>query len=153
MKNELADMKSRLPVLGIALLVTGLGGCASPDTSRLVARTAATPFYTITVNFDGDNCPTSVTPPVQGWCPLTGGGICVERGRSVQWVSEPAGTAFSVYFDPFVGRPYNSRGPDETTQPVTVRRDTMPGTYKYSVLGVVCTGADPVLDPAFRVDD
>ena len=153
MNRKLADTKTRLPVLGIVLLVTGLAGCVSPDTARLVAKTASTPFYKITVNFDADDCPTSVTPPTQVGCSLTGGGICVERGRSVQWVGNPVGTAFEVYFDPFVGRPYISRGPDEKTTPVTVRRDTLPGDYKYSVFGTVCSGPNPVLDPAFRVVD
>lgn len=153
MTRKLAETESRLPVLGIVLLVTGLGGCASPDMAKLAARTTSTPFYTITVNFDANNCPTSVTPPPQVGCSLTGGGICVERGRSVQWVSNPVGTAFQVYFDPFVGRTYISRPPDEKTTPVIVVRNALPGDYKYGVFGLVCSGPNPILDPAFRVDD
>jgi len=153
MNRKLADTKTRLPVLGIVLLVTGLAGCVSPDTARLVAKTAPTPFYKITVNFDADNCPISVTPPAQGGCSLTGGGICVEHGRSVQWISNPVGTRFDVYFDPFVGRPYKSRGPEQKTTPVIVPRETLAGTYKYSVFGTDCSGLEPVLDPAFRVVD
>ena len=145
--------QSKLSMIWMVMLASVFAGCASAVSPGSIARTAPTPFYTITVNFDADNCPTSVTPPPQVGCPLVGGGICVESGRAVQWVSNPVGTAFEVYFDPFVGRPYGSNGPNETTTPVVVRRDAMPGLYKYSILGVVCSGTNAVLDPAFRVDD
>ena len=148
---KLSQKGRRLSVL-VGILTTMIAsGCASPDTARLVARTTTTPFYTVTINFDGDGCPTSVVPPVQV-CTLPAGGICVNPGKAVQWVSNPAGTPFQVYFDPFVGRPYSSHGTDEKTSPVIVRRDSLAGDYKYSVLGVACTGANAVLDPPIRVE-
>lgn len=152
MKIKLSRTGRRLSVL-VGILITMIAsGCASPDTARLVARTKTTAFYTVTVNFDNDGCPTSVTPPVQPQCTLPADGLCVNPGKAVRWVSNPAGTAFEVYFDPFVGRPYASRPPDEKTSPVVVRVGSLEGDYKYSVVGVVCTGADPVLDPPLRVE-
>lgn len=150
-------MKIKLPRTARPSVFVGIltamiaSGCASPDAARLVAHTKPTAFYTVTVNFDGDGCPTSVTPPVQPSCTLPAGGLCAHPGKAVQWVSSPA-TAFEVYFDPFVGRPYVSRGPDQKTSPVVVRVDSMEGDYKYSVLGVTCSGAVPVLDSPFRVE-
>jgi hypothetical protein len=152
MKIKLSRTGPGLPVF-VGILATMItSGCASPDTSRLVARTKTTAFYTVTINFDGNGCPTSITPPAQPSCTLPTGGLCVNPGKAVQWVSKPAGTSFEVYFDPFVGRPYVSHGPDEKTSPVVVRVDSLAGDYKYSVVGVACSGADPVLDPALRVE-
>jgi hypothetical protein len=152
MKIKLSRTGRRLSVL-IGILTTMIAsGCASPDTARLVARTKTTAFYTVTITFDSNGCPTSVTPPSQPSCTLPDDGLCVNPGKAVQWVSKPAGTAFEVYFDPFVGRPYVSHGTDEKTSPVVVRVGSLAGDYKYSVLGVVCTGADPVLDPPLRVE-
>jgi hypothetical protein len=145
-------MKRIYSKLGSILLVAALAGCASAVPPGLVARTTSTPFYTITVNFDADGCPVSVTNPPQGGCAIGPAGICVDRGRAVQWVSDPVGTPFEVYFDPFVGPPYVSTGPDEKTNPAIVRRNAYPGDYKYGVFGIACTGPNPILDPAFRVN-
>lgn len=142
----------KVPIIGVAVMTIGLAGCVSPDTSKLVARTASTAFYEITVNFDADRCPVSVTPPVQTGCSAGPTGICVDPGRAVRWVSDPVGTPFEVYFNPFVGRPYASRPPDESTRPIIVRRDALEGEYKYAIFGVACSGPNPVLDPAFRVN-
>jgi len=151
MKIKPPRTRRRLSVLVGILSAMLASGCASPDTARQVAQTRTTPFYTVTINFDSDGCPTSVTPPAQPSCTLPADGLCAHPGRAVQWVSSPA-TAFEVYFDPFVGRPYVSRGPDQKTSPVVVRVDSMEGDYKYSVLGVTCSGANPVLDPPLRVE-
>ena len=152
MKIKLSRTGRRLSVLVGILITMIVSGCASPDTARLVARTKTTAFYTVTIKFDSDGCPTSVAPPSQPSCSLPANGLCAKPGKAVQWVSSPAGTPFEVYFDPFVGRPYSSHTPDEKTSPIVVRRGSMAGDYKYSVLGVVCTGADPVLDPPLRVE-
>ena len=152
MKIKLSRTERRLSVLVGILTAMIVSGCASPDTARLAARTKTTAFYTVTINFDGDGCPTSVSPPSQPLCTLPADGLCVNPGKAVQWVSEPAGTAFEVYFDPFVGRPYGSHGLDEKTSPVVIRVGSMAGDYKYSVLGVTCKGPDPVLDPPLRVE-
>ena len=154
MKIKLSQTGRRLFVLiGILTTIT-LSGCASQDTARLVAHTKTTAFYTVTVNFDSDDCPMDVSPPSQPACAVKAdNGICVNPGRAVQWVSNPAGTPFEVYFDPFVGRPYASHGPDQKTSPLVIRRDSMVGVYKYSVFGVDCSGANPVLDPPIRVED
>jgi hypothetical protein len=157
MRKKLPESDSRMRVLTVAVVGIFAVGCVSPDTARLVPRTRSAPFYTINVTFDADNCPTSVAPVSSEACPgpppLPAQGICVRPGRAVQWVSVPAGVPFEVYFDPFVGRPYPSRPPDETTRPVVIRNDTMDGDYKYSVLGVVCRDPDKaILDPAIRVE-
>ena len=153
MKIKLSQKGRGVSVL-IGILTTMIAsGCASNDTARLVANTKTTAFYTVTVNFDSDGCPTDVSPPSQPTCAVKADdGVCVNPGRAVQWLSNPAGTPFEVYFDPFVGRPYASRGPDETTAPVVIRRDSMAGNYEYSVLGLACTGANPVLDAPIRVE-
>jgi len=152
MKIKLSRTQRRLSVLVGILTAMIVSGCVSPDTARLVARTKTTAFYTVTIIFDDNGCPTDVTPPSQPSCELPADGLCVNPGKAVEWVSKPAGTAFEVYFDPFVGRPYVSRGPDEVTSPVVVRVGSLEGDYKYSVVGVTCTGADPVLDPPLRVE-
>ena len=153
MKIRLSRTGRGLSVL-VGILTTMIAsGCASPDTARLVAKTKTTAFYTVTVNFDSDGCPTDVSPPSQPTCAVKAeDGVCVNPGRAVQWVSNPAGTPFEIYFDPFVGRPYASHGPDEKTSPRVIRRDSMVGVYKYSVLGLDCSGANPVLDPPIRVE-
>ena len=152
MKNNNSPMTSTsLPAVLSTLAALTLSGCASPDTARLIARTQTTAFYSVTVNFDADNCPHDVTPP-STTCSV-GTGFCPQRGRSVQWFSNPAGIPFEVYFDPFVGRPYASHGTDEKTSPVVIRRDTLPGEYKYSILGLHCRGPNAVLDPPLRVEE
>ena len=153
MKIKLSRTGRRLFVL-VGLLTTMIAsGCASPDTARLVARTKTTATYTVTINFDSDRCPDSVTPPVQAGCTVSPQGFCAKPGRAVQWVSSPAGTPFEVYFDPFVGRPYTSHGTDEKTNAIVVSRGSMEGEYKYSILGLVCSvDAKAVLDPPFRVE-
>jgi len=152
MKIKLSQTGRRLSVL-IGILTTMIAsGCASQDTAGLVARTKTVADYIMTIKFD-DGCPTDVAAtPDQPLCTLPADGLCANPGKAVQWVSEPAGTPFVVYFNPFVGRPYESHGKDEKTSPVVVRRDSLEGEYKYSVLGVACTGEDPVLDPPIRVE-
>ena len=153
MKIKLSQTGRRLSVL-VGILTTMIAsGCASPDTAQLVARTKTVADYTVTINFE-NGCPKEVKPPSQPSCDVgEDGGLCAKRGKAVEWVSEPAGTPFQIYFDPFVGRPYTSHGKEEKTSPVVVRRDSMKGVYKYSVLGLACSGANPVLDPPIRVED
>jgi len=156
MKIKLSQTGRRLSVLVGILTAMIASGCASPDTAQLAAHTKTTAFYTVKVNFDSNGCPTSVTPPSQPSCDVQAdNGLCANPGKAVQWVSDPADTLFPfvVYFDPFVGRPYASHGKDQKTSAVIVRRDSMEGVYKYSVLGVVCSGGKPVLDPPIRVED
>jgi hypothetical protein len=152
MKIKLSRTGRRLSVL-VGILTTMIAsGCTPPDTARMVARTKTVADYTVTIIFE-NGCPKDVKPPSQPSCKLhADGGLCANPGKAVEWVSEPAGTPFEVYFNPFVGRPYHSHGKDEKTSAVIVRRDSMEGVYKYSVLGVACTGADPVLDPPIRVE-
>jgi hypothetical protein len=147
-------MNKKLSIFGGAILMFGMAGCASVIPPGTLARTAPTPFYTIDVEFDGNGCPTAVSHSANGTCGGGLSGICVDRGRAVQWRSDPGSTMypFKVYFDPFVGAPYESRGPDEKTNPAIVPRDAKPGEYKYSVFGDACTGPNPILDPAFRVN-
>lgn len=153
MKIKLSQTGRRLFVL-VGILTTMIAsGCASNDTAGLVAHTKATAFYTVTINFDSNGCPTSASPPSQPSCDVkVDDGVCVNPGKAVEWVSNPVGTPFEIYFDPFVGRPYRSHGKDEKTSPVVIRRDSMAGNYEYSVLGVACSGANPVLDPPIRVE-
>ena len=142
------------PSVMLAVLAAALAsGCASTDTTRLVAKTVTTANITVTIKFDADSCPTEVVPPPQGGCIVDPQGFCIGQGRSVKWVSDPSGTPFELYFDPFVGRPYKSRGPDETTPPILLQRGAMPGIYKYSVLGLACTDdSKAILDPPIRVE-
>ena len=137
-----------------AVLVIGIAGCANVIPPGTLARTTTTPFYTIDVEFDANGCPIAVSHSANGNCGGGLSGICVDRGRAVQWQSDPSGTVypFEVYFDPFVGAPYESRGPDEKTNPAIVPRDAKPGEFKYSVFGVACAVGNPILDPAFRVN-
>ena len=152
MKIKLSQMGRRLSVL-VGILTTMIAsGCASQETAQQGPHTKTVADYTVTIKFV-NGCPKEVTPPSQPSCAVKADkGICVDRGRSVGWVSDPAGTAFEVYFDPFVGQRYRSHGKDQTTTPVIVRRDSVAGVYKYSVLGVACTDGDPVLDPPIRVE-
>ncbi len=175
MKIKLSQTGRRLSVL-IGILTTMIAsGCASPDTAQTVARTKTTADNTVIIIFE-NGCPTDVKPLSQSSCTLPDGVkppadgklpdnvkqsagvklpadlVCVNRGKTVQWESDPAGTPFEVYFDPFVGRPYRSHGKDEKTSAVVVRRDSMIGKYKYSVLGLACSGEKPVLDPPIRVE-
>jgi hypothetical protein len=132
MNTKLSWMRMSLFAIVGVMTTMIMNGCASSETARLAARTKIEPFYTVTINFDNDGCPISVTPPPQPSCALPADGLCAKPGKAVQWVSRPASAL--------------------TTSPVVIRNDTMPGDYKYSVLGVTCTGADPVLDPPIRVE-
>jgi hypothetical protein len=152
MKSDVTEMGSKLSV--VAILLAGLlsAGCASLISGPGTSRSAD---YTIKINFDANGCPISVAPDSTFACskPVPPQGICVERTKSVQWYSDPVGTKFEVFFDPFVGHRYKSTGVDEKTAPIVVKRDAIPeATYEYGVFGVDCTVGDPVLDPAFRVE-
>ena len=142
----------KLTTVVVALAALGLAGCA-PYAARgiSIARIGTTADYDVKVNFDANRCPTSVSPPTTT-CTV-GTGFCVKKGRYVRWVSEPTGNPFEVYFDPFVGRQYKSKDPDEMTPPILVRRDAPSGEYKYGIYGVGCAGGDPILDPAMRIED
>ena len=66
MKIKLSQTGRRLAVL-VGILTTMIAsGCASQnasqDTTALVAQTVPPAFYTVTVNFDDNGCPTSVSP-------------------------------------------------------------------------------------------
>ena len=159
MKIKLSQTGRRLSVL-VGILTTMIAsGCASQKASQdpkgIVAQTVPPAFYTLTVNFDDNGCPTSVSPPPsqESSCGVhTDGGLCAKRGDLVMWVSNPAGTKFEVYFDPFVGRPYKSLPPQQKTSPKNIDMDSMKGKYEYSVWGNNCSGANPVLDPPIRVE-
>ncbi len=148
-RNATAVAGSRTMLIVAAGLI--LAGCA-PMQSHQLARTTSKVDYLVTVNFNTNGCPVSVSPPATT-C-VSGTGFCVGRAKSIKWASSPEGNAFQIYFDPFVGRPYSSHGPNEATAPVIIRRDTLLGEYKYGVFGVNCKGseADAVLDPPLRVD-
>lgn len=137
----------------VGILTTMIAtGCASQDKAGLAAHTTAMANYIVTINFD-NGCPVDVTPPSQPSCSVKAdNGVCANPGKAIQWVSNPEGTPFEVYFDPFVGRQYKSHGKDEKTAPVVIRRDSIEGVYKYSVLGVTCADGIPVLDPPIRVE-
>ena len=164
MKIKLSQTGRRLSVLIGILTAMIASGCESEDTMQYGPHTKAVANQTVTITFV-NGCPTKVTPTSQSSCEPTAEAkltaeatlpadlVCAKRGDAVEWVSEPADTPFVVYFDPFVGQRYASHGKDQKTAPVIVRRDTVPGVYKYSVQGVVCTDGEPVLDPPIRVED
>jgi hypothetical protein len=108
------------------------------------------PTHTITINFE-DGCPTDVTPPSRPTC-RAGTGFCVKPNEFVRWISHPTGNHFEIYFDPFVGRPYKSHGKNATTTPIPIDANSKEGEYKYSVLGLQCSGGGAVLDPPLRVE-
>ena len=141
-----------LAAASMAIAAVAFSGCTTYASSgAMIAREGTTANYTVKVNFDANGCPTSVSPPATT-CTV-GTGFCVKKGRTVRWESDPEGNEFQIYFDPFVGRPYSSNPPDERTPPITVRRDSAIGEYKYGVYGVGCSGGNPVLDPAMRIED
>ncbi|MDH3613716.1 MAG: hypothetical protein OES10_10590 [Gammaproteobacteria bacterium] len=129
-----------------------LAGCATQIGGRHIARIGTVATHEVTVNFDANGCPTSVTAPVLA-CSVGPAGFCVKRGSTIKWKSDASRTAYEVFFDPFVGRPYASHGPDEEIGPVIIRRDTLAGEYKYGVFGVACRSGNAVLDPPLRVEN
>lgn len=149
MKIKLSQTGRRLFVL-VGILTTMIAsGCASPDT----ASTKKVADYTVTIIFE-NGCPKEVDPPSQPSCSVNAEqGLCANPGKGIQWVSKPVGTPFKIYFDPFVGPPYKSNPPDQTTRAFVVDPKTKVGVYKYSVFGVDCTGGNPVLDPPIRVEN
>lgn len=78
--------------------------------------------------------------------------ICVKQGKFVQWVSNPAGTAFNIYFDPLVGQPL--KAPQGKLRK-RIAPSTPPSMYKYTVTGgdnCDPNNQDEIHDPAIRVD-
>jgi hypothetical protein len=153
MKN--ADVQksiSRILVPGFILATFILAGCATQIGGRHLARISSAATHQVTVNFDANGCPTTVSAPVLA-CSVGPAGFCVRRGQSIKWVSDASRNAFEIYFDPFVGRPYDSHGTIEETSPLIIRADALPGEYKYGVFGVNCSGPNPVLDPPLRVEN
>jgi hypothetical protein len=177
MKNKLSRTGRILSVL-VGILTTMIAsGCASQDAEQRGPATRPVADYTVIVHFDTNGCPTKVTPTSQSSCTPTAEAeptdevklradgtplaeielpadlVCAKRGEAIEWVSNPARTRFEVYFDPFVGRPYKSNPPDHKTRAFIVDQDSKVGKYEYSVLGLDCTGGNPVLDPPIRVED
>jgi len=149
MKIKLSRTGQTLSVLVGILIAMIVSGCVSPG----AASTRTTADYIVTINFDNNGCPIDVTPPSQPSCSVKADkGVCANPNKGIQWVSNPVGTPFEIYFDPFVGRPYQSNPPDEKTRAIVIDRDTKAGIYKYSVYGEDCTGGNPVLDPPIRVE-
>lgn len=126
---------SSLAILALAL---GLGG--------MTARADDIP---VTIIFEGP-CPKTVSDnePV------------LEKARRdrIVWTAQladgtPMTEGYSIYFDPFVGRPFkDSDGNGVLESPPLNDGDnkaTPPGVYKYTVLGKNCP--DYPLDPNIRV--
>jgi len=153
MKIKLSQTGRGLSVLVGILTTMIVSGCESQNAAQPVPGPATPAFYTLTVNFDDNDCPTSVSAPAQPSCDIhADGGVCAKRGDLVMWASNPSGTPFEVYFDPFVGRPYKSLPPQQQTSPKNIDMNSLEGKYEYSVWGKDCTGANPVLDPPIRVE-
>ncbi len=153
MKKELKELVSKYRMaICVAILASSVAACTVAGGGRTIARTGGVVNYEIVIEFDEFGCPTGVVQPLTCALP-TPAGFCVAPAQTIKWVSEPPGNGFEIYFDPFVGRPYSSNPPLETTPPYVIRPDTLDGEYKYGVFGVGCTSpGDAVLDPTFRVE-
>ncbi len=138
--RQLCSRRRLTPGTLLAILVAalGLGG----------ATTRADDIH-VTILFDG-SCPERVSndEPV------------LERARRdrIVWTAKladgtPMTEGFSIYFDPFVGRPFKDSDGNGVLESPPLQNDdnraTPPGIYKYTVLGKNCT--DAPLDPNIRV--
>ncbi|MEJ2532986.1 MAG: hypothetical protein P8Y92_14420 [Halioglobus sp.] len=96
----------------------------------------------VKILFDG-NCPIKVSDPQ----------VVLEKGRNdnILWTSynkdgsQPVRVAYSIYFDPFVGRPLADSNGDGVLRSPNVKATSPKGVYKYTVLGNECSG--DALDP------
>lgn len=135
-------------VLGMALFgaVVFLGGCALNATSQ----GTQTKYLPVTVKFDANNCPIKADPEL----------LDLTVAKKVVWKAvDSSGKPiekkdyFSVHFDPFKGRELVSKN-DGEIKSGSINKDA-PSTkegviYKYTILGIECTGGDP-LDPRFKL--
>ena len=151
MNNVKLNASSSRGLIFSLIVLVSVTATSCESASSLINRSAiptlvSSPDHVITITFSADNCPAPL--PVIGVCSAE---VCASRTESVQWKA-PADQPFEVYFDPFVGRHYKSRevGGFQVTPPAVVRRDSMPGDYKFSILALRCAG-DP-MDPVMRVD-
>ena len=96
----------------------------------------------VKVLFDG-SCPVGVSDPQ----------VELEKGRNdnILWTaynadgSQKVQVPYSIYFDPFVGRPLDDSNNDGELRSPNVKPSSPNGVYKYTVLGKECSG--DALDP------
>ena len=102
------------------------------------------PPATITISFSGD-CPDASNAGLT---------ITEDVGKRLLFVSSPAGKAYSITFDPFVGRPYRSdRDGEIKTLPLSAsaiprrpeaKRDAPEEfVFKYTIHAPGCDPVDP----------
>jgi hypothetical protein len=157
------------PVIALALLITGIPGCASYDAAGVAPADKCTDpvDHIITVKFEdkGDGkglCPVGVNVDEASQC-AADNKKCVRVTRKkpwIRWTSEPQDVKFGVFFDPLVGPQYISNASGclrkKINTGVPPAENTAPVEYKYSV-AKMGTGKslDPIcdaLDPKVIVD-
>lgn len=114
--------------------------------------------WIVTVEIDSSNqCEILDVIPKENSCglPYTPD-ICVKQGKSIRWVSDPAGTPFNIYFDPLVGQPHRAL---DGTYEKNIDQSAPPSRYKYTVTGpdvgpnkCDTSNQGEIFDPAIRVD-
>ena len=90
-----------------------------------------------------------------GSCPIgvSDAQVDLEKGRNdnILWTSynedrsQKVQVPYSIYFDPFVGRPLDDSNNDGELRSPNVKPSSPNGVYKYTVLGKECSG--DALDP------
>jgi hypothetical protein len=137
----------RLLAPGAALALVALAGCAGP-------RAATAGPYTFTIRFAG-NCPAEVTmaEAKRNCTHLLGSAdrdcakVSRDRKDVVEFVADPPGGEFEVYFDPFKRQPFRSKEGREGRVVLGIDPATPYKTYEFYVVSGEC----PVLDPRIVV--
>lgn len=99
----------------------------------------------VKITFDAQGCPLAANPDT----------FDITKSKKIAWQAidasgNPVAQSYTIYFDPFAGRPLNSKTDGQLKSPPFDK--SAPATaagieYKYSIVGVNCPNAP--LDPRF----
>lgn len=97
--------------------------------------------HDLRLDFDGAGCPIGAQSGVEGYV-----------GDRIRFYSSPVGNPFTVTFDPFIGRRYQSRSADEDVTSPPINPTSLPPksgsdeetvVFKFSVHALNCPSLDP----------
>ncbi len=131
---------ANIAVTALCFAVISLGACASQPGEEEMDPLVDIPVY---ITFDGDSCPVKVVPET----------FDITSAKRIVWQSvnasgEHIDMVYSIYFDPFKGRPLKSNPHGRKKSPPFDKKTPENVYYKYSIVGERCE--DKPLDPRFR---
>ncbi|MDH4048336.1 MAG: hypothetical protein OEW68_00730 [Gammaproteobacteria bacterium] len=147
LRNSRTSLRRWL-IAGFSVPVFGVSsGCA--DISTLEKGDKNNPWE-ITISFsDAEACEIQSVTAESNSCGLPDEDICIERGKFLEWKTDPSGIDFDIFFGPTEeGAIKGNNGKAKSK----INDFAPPGMYKYSILRRDCDPEEYLLDPRVRVD-